>query len=122
MQSLVKTFELCDLPVRVAKFVARKHWIVAGSVRIFKYFSDKNGVISPIKTAIIKSIFLNYYHIVHHCLFLKFLSLTGLNVNFLIMLQNCCNNMVVAKFTISLCLCAPLKVMHTFESFCLPTG
>ncbi|XP_044057207.1 coatomer subunit beta'-like [Siniperca chuatsi] len=40
-QMMVKTFELCDLPVRVAKFVARKHWIVAGAddmlIRVFNY-------------------------------------------------------------------------------------
>lgn len=40
-QSIVKTFELCDLPVRVAKFVARKHWIIAGAddmqIRVFNY-------------------------------------------------------------------------------------
>ena len=28
----MKTFEVCDLPVRVAKFVARKHWVVVGAV------------------------------------------------------------------------------------------
>ncbi|KAM6932883.1 coatomer subunit beta'-like [Xenentodon cancila] len=40
-QMMVKTFELCDLPVRVAKFVARKHWIIAGAddmqIRVFNY-------------------------------------------------------------------------------------
>uniref|UniRef100_A0A3B4AGK3 Coatomer subunit beta' n=1 Tax=Periophthalmus magnuspinnatus TaxID=409849 RepID=A0A3B4AGK3_9GOBI len=40
-QSIVKTFELCDLPVRVAKFVARKHWVITGSddmqIRVFNY-------------------------------------------------------------------------------------
>ncbi|KAM9734294.1 coatomer subunit beta'-like isoform 2-T2 [Menidia menidia] len=40
-QMMVKTFELCDLPVRVAKFVARKHWIVTGAddmqIRVFNY-------------------------------------------------------------------------------------
>lgn len=40
-QTMVKTFELCDLPVRVAKFVARKHWIIAGAddmqIRVFNY-------------------------------------------------------------------------------------
>ncbi|KAM3875283.1 coatomer subunit beta'-like [Diretmus argenteus] len=40
-QTLVKTFELCDLPVRVAKFVARKHWVIAGAddmqIRVFNY-------------------------------------------------------------------------------------
>ncbi|KAK1900242.1 Coatomer subunit beta' [Dissostichus eleginoides] len=38
---MVKTFELCDLPVRVAKFVARKHWVIAGAddmqIRVFNY-------------------------------------------------------------------------------------
>ncbi|XP_024113944.1 coatomer subunit beta' isoform X3 [Oryzias melastigma] len=40
-QLMVKTFEVCDLPVRVARFVARKHWIVVGAddmlVRVFNY-------------------------------------------------------------------------------------
>ncbi|XP_069003584.1 coatomer subunit beta'-like [Embiotoca jacksoni] len=40
-QTIVKTFELCDLPVRVAKFVARKHWVIAGAddmqIRVFNY-------------------------------------------------------------------------------------
>ncbi|XP_035010282.2 coatomer subunit beta'-like [Hippoglossus stenolepis] len=40
-QTMVKTFELCDLPVRVARFVARKHWLIAGSddmqIRVFNY-------------------------------------------------------------------------------------
>uniref|UniRef100_A0A3P9KBP6 Coatomer subunit beta' n=1 Tax=Oryzias latipes TaxID=8090 RepID=A0A3P9KBP6_ORYLA len=40
-QLMVKTFEVCHLPVRVAKFVARKHWIIAGAddmfVRVFNY-------------------------------------------------------------------------------------
>ncbi|KAF3827172.1 hypothetical protein GH733_002658 [Mirounga leonina] len=31
-QTLVKTFEVCDLPVRAAKFVARKNWVVTGAV------------------------------------------------------------------------------------------
>ena len=30
-QTLVKSFEVCDLPVRCARFVARKSWIVVGS-------------------------------------------------------------------------------------------
>ncbi|XP_001992783.2 coatomer subunit beta' [Drosophila grimshawi] len=38
-QQLVKDFELCDLPVRSARFVARKNWIITGSddklIRIF---------------------------------------------------------------------------------------
>ncbi|XP_040902723.1 coatomer subunit beta'-like isoform X2 [Toxotes jaculatrix] len=40
-QTMVKTFELCELPVRVAKFVARKHWVIAGAddmqIRVFNY-------------------------------------------------------------------------------------
>ncbi|KAJ4450940.1 Coatomer subunit beta' [Periplaneta americana] len=40
-QQLVKSFEVCDLPVRAAKFVPRKNWIVTGSddmqVRVFNY-------------------------------------------------------------------------------------
>ncbi|KAA0188332.1 hypothetical protein HAZT_HAZT008055 [Hyalella azteca] len=40
-QQLVKSFEVCDLPVRAAKFVARKNWVVSGSddmmVRVFNY-------------------------------------------------------------------------------------
>ena len=34
-QQLIKSFEVCDLPVRNAKFVARKNWILTGSVRAF---------------------------------------------------------------------------------------
>lgn len=33
-QQLIKSFEVCDLPVRAAKFVARKNWVVTGSVSI----------------------------------------------------------------------------------------
>ncbi|XP_043288890.1 coatomer subunit beta' isoform X2 [Venturia canescens] len=40
-QTLVKTFEVCDVPVRAAKFVTRKNWVVTGSddmqVRVFNY-------------------------------------------------------------------------------------
>ncbi|XP_046397085.1 coatomer subunit beta' [Ischnura elegans] len=40
-QLLVKSFEVCDLPVRTAKFVARKNWVVTASddmqVRVFNY-------------------------------------------------------------------------------------
>nr|XP_056705341.1 coatomer subunit beta' [Euleptes europaea] len=40
-QTLVKTFEVCDLPVRAAKFVARKNWVVTGAddmqIRVFNY-------------------------------------------------------------------------------------
>ena len=30
-QQLVKSFEVCDLPVRAAIFVPRKNWVVTGS-------------------------------------------------------------------------------------------
>ena len=33
LQTLVKSFEVTDVPVRTARFVVRKSWIVAGSVR-----------------------------------------------------------------------------------------
>lgn len=33
-QTLVKTFEVCDLPVRASKFVARKNWVITGAVRV----------------------------------------------------------------------------------------
>nr|CAG4638264.1 EOG090X01FO [Cyclestheria hislopi] len=40
-QQLIKSFEVCDLPVRAAKFVPRKNWVVTGSddmqVRVFNY-------------------------------------------------------------------------------------
>ena len=32
LQTLVKSFEVCDLPVRAAQFVARKNWVITGSV------------------------------------------------------------------------------------------
>ncbi|KAM9853533.1 uncharacterized protein ACBR49_004342 [Aulostomus maculatus] len=40
-QMMVKIFELCDLPVRVAKFLPRKHWAIAGAddmqIHVFNY-------------------------------------------------------------------------------------
>eukprot|EP00003_Mantamonas_plastica_P009168 TRINITY_DN1850_c0_g1_i2.p1 TRINITY_DN1850_c0_g1~~TRINITY_DN1850_c0_g1_i2.p1 ORF type:complete len:256 (-),score=45.29 TRINITY_DN1850_c0_g1_i2:78-845(-) len=40
-QTLVKTFEVSELPVRAAKFVPRKQWIIAGAddmfVRVYNY-------------------------------------------------------------------------------------
>ncbi|XP_052225697.1 coatomer subunit beta'-like isoform X7 [Dreissena polymorpha] len=40
-QQLIKSFEVCDLPVRCARFVARKNWILTGSddmhVRAYNY-------------------------------------------------------------------------------------
>lgn len=38
---MIKSFEVCDLPVRAAKFVARKNWVITGSddmtIRVFNY-------------------------------------------------------------------------------------
>ncbi|TKR94591.1 hypothetical protein L596_008856 [Steinernema carpocapsae] len=40
-QTLLKSFEVCELPVRAAKFVARKNWIITGSddmhIRVYNY-------------------------------------------------------------------------------------
>ena len=40
-QSLVKSFEVSDQPVRAGKFVARKQWIIVGSddmqIRVYNY-------------------------------------------------------------------------------------
>ncbi|GMT35410.1 hypothetical protein PFISCL1PPCAC_26707, partial [Pristionchus fissidentatus] len=40
-QKLVNSFKVCDLPVRTAKFVARKDWIITGSddkfIRVYNY-------------------------------------------------------------------------------------
>nr|CAG4642317.1 EOG090X01FO [Evadne anonyx] len=40
-QQIIKSFEVCDLPVRASKFIARKNWIVTGSddmqLRVFNY-------------------------------------------------------------------------------------
>ncbi|KAJ8719989.1 hypothetical protein PYW07_012032 [Mythimna separata] len=39
--SQIKRFEVCDLPVRSAKFVPRKNWVITGSddmqIRMFNY-------------------------------------------------------------------------------------
>lgn len=40
-QQMVKDFEVCDLPVRCARFVVRKNWVITGSddmqIRVFNY-------------------------------------------------------------------------------------
>ncbi|XP_060578773.1 coatomer subunit beta'-like isoform X2 [Ruditapes philippinarum] len=40
-QQLIKSFEVCDLPVRTARFVPRKNWVITGSddmhVRVYNY-------------------------------------------------------------------------------------
>ncbi|CAM6093778.1 unnamed protein product [Calypogeia fissa] len=41
VEALVKSFKVTELPVRSAKFIARKQWIVAGSddmfIRVYNY-------------------------------------------------------------------------------------
>lgn len=41
MQTMVKSFEITELPVRAAKFIARKQWVLTGSddmcIRVFNY-------------------------------------------------------------------------------------
>jgi coatomer subunit beta' len=37
-QSIVKTFELTDVPVRAGRFIARKNWIVAGETLVVSTF------------------------------------------------------------------------------------
>lgn len=63
VQTMVKTFELCDLPVRVAKFVARKNWVVAGAVSNHHQWGCKYVIVN---------IYLNkhvYECATHKCLF-----------------------------------------------------
>ena len=43
-QQLIKSFEVCDLPVRAAKFVARKNWVITGSVSIYKLLQLYLGI------------------------------------------------------------------------------
>ena len=41
LQTLVKSFEMCEVPVRCAKFIVRKQWIIAGTddmhLRVYNY-------------------------------------------------------------------------------------
>lgn len=41
VQTLVKSFEVTELPVRAAKFVSRKQWVITGSddmfIRVYNY-------------------------------------------------------------------------------------
>jgi hypothetical protein len=41
LQTLVKSFEVTELPVRAAKFIARKQWVITGSddmfIRVYNY-------------------------------------------------------------------------------------
>lgn len=58
-QQVIKSFEVApDLPVRAAKFIARKSWIVAGSddmqVRVFNYNTHEKVLLAPA----------NYYQVI----------------------------------------------------------
>ncbi|KAI8925123.1 coatomer WD associated region-domain-containing protein [Entophlyctis helioformis] len=59
-QALVKSFEATDLPVRAAKFVARKSWIVTGSddmqVRVFNYNTHEKVITFDAHSDYIRSI------------------------------------------------------------------
>ena len=54
-QTLVKSFEVTDLPVRTSKFIARKQWIAAGSddmmVRVFNYNTMDKVSLGPSVTS-----------------------------------------------------------------------
>ena len=40
LQTLIKSFEVCDLPVRAAAFVPRKNWVMTGSVSHLTFSVD----------------------------------------------------------------------------------
>lgn len=55
-QQLIKTIEVCTNPVRAAKFVARKNWIVTGSDDMqvgFKQVFNHNIMVNNSKIVII---------------------------------------------------------------------
>jgi coatomer subunit beta' len=59
-QTLLKTFEVAELPVRTAKFVARKSWLVTGSddmqLRVFNYNTHEKVTTIEAHTDYIRSI------------------------------------------------------------------
>lgn len=59
-QTLVKTFEVCELPVRCAKFIPRKNWIVCGAddvnVRVYNYNTMERVKMFEAHTDYIRSI------------------------------------------------------------------
>ena len=59
-ETLVKSFEVTDLPVRTSKFVARKQWIVTGSddmtIRVFNYNTMDKVKVFEAHTDYIRSI------------------------------------------------------------------
>ncbi|CAI8053736.1 Coatomer subunit beta' [Geodia barretti] len=65
-QTLVKSFEVTDLPVRAAKFVVRKSWVVTGSddmlVRVFNYNTLEKSHSFEAHTDYIRSIVVHPTH------------------------------------------------------------
>ncbi|KAH3759001.1 coatomer subunit beta' [Pelomyxa schiedti] len=59
-QTLVKTFEVTELPVRTAKFVARKQWVITGSddmyIRVFNYNTMKKVKVVEAHTDYLRSL------------------------------------------------------------------
>lgn len=59
-QQLVKSFEICDLPVRAARFIPRKNWVVSGSddmqIRVFNYNTLERAHMFEAHTDYIRSI------------------------------------------------------------------
>ncbi len=53
-QTLVKTFEVCDLPVRASKFVARKNWVITGAVS-FIQLCVVNATLTLITPAVLQT-------------------------------------------------------------------
>jgi len=57
---LVKTFEVTELPVRTAKFVARKNWLIAGAddmfIRVFNYNTHEKVAVFEAHSDYIRSI------------------------------------------------------------------
>lgn len=49
-QAMVKSFEVCDLPVRCAKFVVRKSWFVAASDDMFLRVSITNCLLLSLRS------------------------------------------------------------------------
>ena len=54
-QTLIKTFEVCDLPVRAAKFVPRKNWVISGEFLTFLRGPCLQLLLSDIETVTVTS-------------------------------------------------------------------
>ena len=57
-QQLIKTFKVCEVPVRTAKFIARKNWVVIINVIcLYKFIARKNWVVIINVICLIKQYF-----------------------------------------------------------------